>query len=306
MMKKIVSIFLPGLIWAGMVISCSNVVDERQPHPEKAYLQIEAVVEGMSRAILDTTSFSEGDKMGVFVRDEDGNAYTTDIVCSNLSAVYREGHWTLDMPIPLDDGKDAVVYAYFPYNAATEWAGDWIDIDVKKQEDLLYGGVTGVNAENPVANICFKHALSRLTFSIARSVEDVGDGCLTHVGVKNGEKVLDDAVDPMQIGWSDYISRYGKMSLADGSIRRVTDEEATVSCEGVWPLTMEQRTTIDLLILPCGSEEQEDSTISSSAVVTLTVDGCDYSLRISRPDWRAGRQYVYPITFRRGESVNVE
>lgn len=275
-----------------MMAACS---DDVTPAVEQSatYLTIEAKVEegGVNRAAMDATGFQEGDRIGIFVRDAEGNPYLSEQNCSNLLATFDGNQWVMDARIALQADREAMVYAYAPYDEQVMVSGDSITIDLTRQLDILYGNAEGVTPEHPMASISFRHALARISVSVTRDAEDTGEGRLTCVRVRNG-------------GVSDCVSLAGKMSLANGGIEKEAGDEACVVAEMDSLLSLEA-TDIDLLVLPTdnGIEEGEES---PSVDILLTIDGKDYIKTVSRPVWQGGCQYIYPLKLRRTSAQPVD
>lgn len=295
-MKSIKTILLSCLLTAGVTTSCTNEMEEA-PQAMDSYLKVEAFVDGITRAAIDDTNFSQGDAIGLFVRDTEGNAYSAAQSCSNIKATFDGKQWNVASKVPLVKDKEAVVYAYYPYNAYINVVGDSIDIDVTKQDDILYGSATGVTYENQTAKIQFNHALARVTLAITKGANDVGDGVVKQVSLKNGPRYLKDHSGMIPNGTSNYISLRGRMSLVDGKIKRTTDVESVVSVTTQLSIS-ETAQNVDVLLIPCGSMIQI-STDYPSAEIILNIDGYDFKKSILRPSWGSGNQYVYSITINR-------
>ena len=71
--------------------SCSNH-DDTVFFSEKNLLKVETYLLD-SRSVVSGTSFKDGDQIGLFVRKEDGTAYSTITNCSNIKATYAHGSW---------------------------------------------------------------------------------------------------------------------------------------------------------------------------------------------------------------------
>lgn len=295
-MKAIKTIIMSMLLLAGLTTSCTNDIDEAASQSE-AYLKIDAEVDGMTRGAVDATNFTKGDAIGVFVRDLEGKDYDATVKCSNIRAIYNGSEWTLDSNVPLESGKEAVVYAYYPYNANAVITGDSIDIDITKQDDVLYGNATGVTTNNPTAKINFKHALARITLAITKGTNDVGDGKLTNIRIQNAPQYLRDHSGLIYKGISNYISFVGKMNFVDGSIKRMPDAKSNIEVSNIYMLTKEIQ-NIDFLTMPCG-DNKVISTDVSGIKIMFTIDGKEYLYSISHPYWKSGVKYVYPISINR-------
>lgn len=300
-MKSIKTILLSCLLAAGVTTSCTNEMEESFQATD-AYLKVEASVDGITRAAIDATKFSEGDAIGLFVRDTEGNAYSTTLNCSNIKATYNGDVWDIATKFPLNKDKEAVVYAYYPYNANINIVGDSIDIDVTNQDDILYGNATGVTYENQTAKIQFNHALARVSLAITKGTNDVEGGVVSYVSLRNGPKYLKDNSGLIPTGTSDYISLQGRMSLKDGIIKRTPAVESVVTVNP--QLTLSETTqNVDVLLIPCGSLVHISTDVSSAEIV-LTIDGNRFKKSISHPYWVRGNQYVYPMTINRTLNSN--
>lgn len=307
-MKKITTIFISMLLLAGLMISCTNDIDEAVSQSE-AYLKIDAVVNSMTRGAIDATNFTNGDAIGVFVRDLEGKDYYAGVKCSNIKATYDGGKWTLDSNVPLENGKEAVVYAYYPYNADAVITGDSIDIDITKQDDVLYGNATGVTTNNPTAKINFKHALARLTLSITKGDEDFGIGNLSKVEVNNGPIWIRDHSGIIPNGGiSSCVGVKGKMSILNGGTR-CTDYNTPVVIDSNMLLSQRETSNIDLLLFEYHTEPTGSIIISTrpteSIDITLTIDGQKYKFN-TKQSISAGKQCVFPLNIERKLTINYE
>lgn len=301
-MKAIKTIIMSMLLLAGLTTSCTNDIDEAASQSE-AYLKIDVVVDGMTRGAIDATNFTKGDAIGVFVRDLEGKDYNAATSCSNIKATYDGSKWTLASKVPLTSGKEAVVYAYYPYNADAVITGDSIDIDITKQDDVLYGNATGVTANSPTAKINFKHALARITLAITKGTNDVGDGKLTNIRVENIQK------DPIQLllGETYVIATEGRMDFKTGKLKASRTRQDEIILNNNLSLSNTE-TKVDVLLVPFNTNPTRTTiVVKASPYVNLylTIDGKEYKQIIRNPQWYAGQQYVYPITINRSTG-NVE
>lgn len=295
-MKSIKTILLSSLFMAGVITSCTNEIEESIQTTD-SYLKVEAVVDGITRGAIDATNFSEGASIGLFIRDMEGNAYSDEQNCSNIKATFDGGQWEIATKFPLYKDKEAVVYAYYPYNAYIKIVDDSIDIDITNQEDILYGSAKGVTYKNQTAKIQFNHALARVTLPITKGANDVGAGFVKSITLKNGPKFLKDHSGLIPNGTSDYISLKGRMNFIDGTIKRVTDVESVLSLTP--RLTISETTQyVNALLIPCGSQINISSVVASVEII-LNIDRYDYNKSISSPYWSRGIQYAYPITINR-------
>ena len=143
--KNYYTLFLSCIMALCFATSCSNDMEETIAKSQR-YLEIDALVEGATRGAIDGVSFTKGDAIGLFVKDAAGNDYSTDINCSNVKATFDGAKWVIDTKIPLDEGRDAVLYAYYPYKSS-EIEGNLLNIELSNQDDLMYSGETSVNYE---------------------------------------------------------------------------------------------------------------------------------------------------------------
>lgn len=300
-MKAIKTIIMSMLLLAGWTTSCTNDIDETASHSE-AYLKIDATVNSMTRGAIDATNFTKGDAIGVFVRDLEGKDYDATVKCSNIRARYDGSTWTLDSNVPLEIGKEAVVYAYYPYNADAVITGDSIDIDITKQDDVLYGNATGVTVDSPTAKINFKHALARLTLAITKGVDDVGEGHITNIKFSNYTLLIQRQVgkDLWKVDtiYKPFITSRSLMNYLNGNVRRVK-QNSSMSFSFNKILT-QKVTYIEFLLNPTDNIET-NSNDGMGVYILFTIDGKNYHYKIpsTQCHWSAGKQYVYPITINR-------
>lgn len=295
-MKAIKTIIMSMLLLVGLATSCTNDIDETASQSE-AYLKIDATVNSITRGAIDATNFTKGDAIGVFVRDLEGKDYNAATNCSNIKATYDGSKWTLASKVPLTSGKEAVVYAYYPYNANAVVNGDSIDIDITKQEDVMYGNATGVTVNNSTAKITFNHALARVTFAITKGVNDVGTGYLNNVRIGN-------ILTPLLLGQAYIIATKGRMDVKTGTFKTNRTKEDEIILDKDLPLSQTE-TNVDCLLIPY----HKNMTYQTNQIIVvkalpyvnlyLTIDGKEYKQIISDPQWYAGQQYVYPITVNR-------
>ena len=307
-MKAIITIIMSMLLLAGLTTSCSNDVEEAAAQSE-AYLKIDAMVNSMTRGAIDATNFAKGDAIGVFVRDLEGKDYNAATNCSNIKATYDGSKWTLASKVPLTSGKEAVVYAYYPYNANAVVNGDSIDIDITKQEDVMYGNATGVTVNNSTAKITFNHALARLSLSITKSETDFGIGEISKVEICNGPIWIRDhnGIIPNG-GTSTCVGTKGKMNLKDGGTRR-TDYNTSIVINSNSLLSQQENVIIDVLLFEYRTEPTGQIIISTrptqSVDVILTIDGQKYKFN-TKQSISAGKQCIFPLNVDRILSINYE
>ena len=294
-MKAINTVFMAVLLLASFVTSCTNDIEEAISQ-EKSYLKIDAVVNDMTRGAIDATNFTKDDAIGIFVRDLEGKNYSVATECSNIKAIYDGSKWTLTSQVVLLDGKEAVIYAYYPYNARAV-TGDSIDIDITKQEDVMYGKATGVTAKSPTAKINFSHALARITLAITKGGNDIGEGELSSIKIGNIQK------DPIKllVGEAYVIATEGRMDIKTGEFYTNRTKEDKITLYKNISLSKDI-TKVDFLFVPFHKNTTR-TVIAGQAHpyvnLYLTIDGQKYMQKITNPQWYAGQQYVYPININR-------
>lgn len=289
-MKNIKTIIASySLLVAGIVSfsSCSSEEDEVMQGDN--LLKIKTSIAD-TRAVVTGTEFQEGDEIGVFL-GETNNA--------NIKASYSGSKWTIYSDILLSNSNN-YVYACYPYESTatvqTVQAETKttirpvrvlcnIDITPKSvtgQPDYMYGcSEAVVNATNTTANIQFKHALSRITLSITKGANDVGNGKISKVCLRNRSITSS----------STAIAVKGVMNLNGGSITRTLDADAAIELSVDKTVSTKEATTIDILAIP--------TTVNENAEIVLTIDGAPYTIVLSQQDWEAGEQYTYPIIINR-------
>lgn len=183
-MKSIKTIVGIGLLMLGAIgfASCSQEEDNAVIQEKSNLLKIRTSVAD-SRGVITGTTFQQGDEIGICVTTVDGHDYTGN--SQNIRAIYTGSDWRLEREVELRE-DEAIVYAYYPYNAN---ATDSIDIYLNptttpEQIDYLQGSCQGVSINNTTANIRFNHALTRLTFAVTKGLNDVGEGVISRVRIE--------------------------------------------------------------------------------------------------------------------------
>ena len=274
-MKSIKTIIGVTLLMLGAIgfASCSQEDDDVVIQEKGNLLKIRTSVAD-SRGVITGTTFQQGDEIGICVTTVDGHDYTGN--SQNIRATYTGSDWRLERDVELRE-DEAIVYAYYPYDAH---ATDSIDINLApattpEQTDYLYGNCQGVSLNNSTANIRFNHALARITLAVTKGVNDVGEGVVSAAKIVNGYYTF--RVHPtgeLVRLQGNSISIKGKMSVKTGEIVKINNGKK--NAEGS-------------LLIPLGG-----------ICAILTIDGKDYE--ISLPNvlrYEAGQQYTYPITVNR-------
>jgi hypothetical protein len=230
-----------------------------------------------SRSVISSTSFTQGDQIGVFALNAQGKGYNS--TSMNMRAVYNT-QWTFPDGTLHLTSDDAVVYAYYPYASDCDTTGVNINITptATGQTDYLYGkSESSVNKTNLNANIHFQHALARITLSLTRDANDKGKGILNDVALRNASG-------------STAISVSGKLDFKSGKIKAIPNVNASIGLSIDDTLDSSTPKTVDLLVIP---------TEADSLNLVLNIDDSPYFVKVSNIKWEAGKQYTYPITINR-------
>ncbi len=301
-MKSIKTIIGVTLLMLGAIgfASCSQEDDDVVIQEKGNLLKIRTSVAD-SRGVITGTTFQQGDEIGICVTTVDGHDYTGN--SQNIRATYTGSDWRLERDVELRE-DEAIVYAYYPYDAH---ATDSIDINLApattpEQTDYLYGNCQGVSLNNSTANIRFNHALARITLAVTKGVNDVGEGVVSAAKIVNGYYTF--RVHPtgeLVRLQGNSISIKGKMSVKTGEIVKINNPEDYISSFANLVID-ESVQNIEFMIIPNGKKNAEGSLLIplGGICAILTIDGKDYE--ISLPNvlrYEAGQQYTYPITVNR-------
>lgn len=318
-MKSIKTIVGIGLLMLGAIgfASCSQEEDNAVIQEKSNLLKIRTSVAD-SRGVITGTTFQQGDEIGICVTTVDGHDYTGN--SQNIRAIYTGSDWRLEREVELRE-DEAIVYAYYPYNAN---ATDSIDIYLNptttpEQIDYLQGSCQGVSINNTTANIRFNHALTRLTFAVTKGLNDVGEGVISRVRIENKLMYyMGQYVGEQPTKRDTKIATSGKMSIKTGEKRKITSEEdyfveIPVNCT----INTSKAQNIDILLLPVFYSSLQINVWHGGGIgVILTIDGKEYEFPlsanvnhgsegsvISTYSWEAGQQYTYPIVVSRTENL---
>lgn len=141
---------------------------EDEPINEELLLGLNAtlknLVESRSGVI---NAWQTGNEIGLYTEDK------------NLKYTYNGSKWIAAEPYEVQ--KEQTVYAYHPYSENIR--DMYLDIDVTKQEDVMYGQCV-VTSDFPTAKPEMNHALSLVRVKILRD-EYLGEGKVTDVTIRN-------------------------------------------------------------------------------------------------------------------------
>ncbi|QIU92888.1 fimbrillin family protein [Bacteroides faecium] len=261
--------------------SCSENYEEENSN-KSSILEITTGIQ--TRSVIESTSFSGGEQIGVYASDTEGEDYAEG--SWNMKAVYNN-KWYFDNPLILSEQK-ATIYAYYPYNEkATIGKSTFVNITpnvyeaIGGQADYLYGQGEA-DATYPTAKITFKHALARITFAIKRDKNDAGNGVLNKITLRNalGKKT---------------ISTTGTMDITTGTITPNVKENASVILSTNYTLNNSTEQKVDILVIPTEITEGD-------VELVLTIDEGLYVIKMPATKWEKGQQYTYPIIINRTDA----
>lgn len=254
-------------------------------------LEVSTSISG-TRSVVTGSSFAEGDEIGLFAYNANGDVYDTTNMSTNVKTTLNSSKWQCSPKIALTTDK-AYIYGYYPYDANATISGNSIKVDINPdwklgQRDYMYSGCTEADYNSYKPNLTFKHALSRITLAIKKSSTDSGDGNITAVELSNGEANGTKGTELSEAGW---------MNLATGEVTRIENADDNLSISLNETVSSGSTTYIELLVLPNQSSSSAHS--ASPVVCSLTIDGSVHTFTIDNPQWFAGEQYTYPITLSR-------
>lgn len=300
------------LTGVALFTACDNETDFADPNNRDGKpLRIETSI-AETRAVVTSTNFAEGDRVGLFVLDDGGQYYADNAM--NQPATYNASGWSMENEIVLSKEKTPYVFAVYPYYGSA----DYIPVDINMRMSIniapnQYEGIEGqadwmyANAlplEGNTAKLTFRHALARVTLQLKRGADETGDGLLTKVRMQNAMKY--DANNAEQGRGTDLCTT-GWMSLRNGSINTEETKNAESYIEQTTEMGLSaEAQTIDFLVIPTalpGQTNTPDANTTGGGIeVLLTIDGKQYRVDLGVPTWHAGQQYIYPITINRGSA----
>lgn len=128
------------------------------------------------------TSFEEGDKVGVFLTDQNKMVELAGNYVTNVPLIYQGAAWNTPKPLYWNEGTYDV-YAYYPYipsiTSVTDQpfsvATDQNDGLGFEASDLLWTAKKGIAASNGTVNLQFAHRLSRMQLQLVKSNDYEGE-----------------------------------------------------------------------------------------------------------------------------------
>src|SRR5574344_633131 len=230
-----------------------------------------------TRAAITGTSFSNDTKIGVYALNAEGTQY--DNGSMNMLSQFNGTNWTFPTGSVYLKSADATVYAYYPYAISNSTTTVPIDItpdSLNDQTDYLYGTASAaVNSTNPKAQITFKHALARVTFSITRSDVGTGKGAMSSVMLKN-------------VSTKTALSTAGTMDIKTGAITPTANTYATMQRYASATLNSTTPTVVEFMVIPVD--------IDNNVTLSIAIDDRMYDVVLPTTSLKAGNQYTFPVS----------
>lgn len=290
------------LLCTALMFSCSSEDDGNATMKDDSRtLKIEATMAD-TRAVVTGTTFSEGDKIGIYVTEKYGTWYEE--WAQNVLTSYDGVAWKMRDELQVKEDVSPYVSAYYPYSEGTFVTMEeghyapkvTIDINpdvvTEGQADWLYASAWPSKSSAYTAKLTFNHALARVTLGIKKSATDVGKGVISKVRVTNADMYKGDVL----LGKNNRLFTKGYMSLETGEITRIEDDSDTILILNQSLTLTEQYQDIDLLLMPSNANPYYTG---GGYNIELTIDGFPYVMNINPTTLQAGRRYYYRVAVNR-------
>ena len=198
-MKKIMNVAVAAVVLFAACNKPTPVPVPTPPEPEKMPIAI-------TRAATSDSEFQNGDMVGLYVVNYDGNfagsLTTNGNYVDNMRITSYQGVWTPFQPLYwLDADTKADFYCYYPYcdkitdvskfNVAV--AEDQSRLEAYRTSDFLWGKVSGVKPTPEPVEVTLDHKMSRLVVSLVAgngySDNDLAAAGVTICSVKTGAQI---------------------------------------------------------------------------------------------------------------------
>lgn len=198
-MKKIMNVAVAAVVLFAACNKPTPVPVPTPPEPEKMPIAI-------TRAATSDSEFQNGDMVGLYVVNYDGNfagsLTTNGNYVDNMRITSYQGVWTPLQPLYwLDTDTKADFYCYYPYcdkitdvskfNVAV--AEDQSRLEAYRASDFLWGKVSGVKPTPEPVEVTLDHKMSRLVVSLVAgngySDNDLAAAGVTICSVKTGAQI---------------------------------------------------------------------------------------------------------------------
>lgn len=247
---------LSAIVLTSAIASCSNDVEEISSE-QSSPLEIMANIEGTRAAGIDDRDFFKSDSIGITVRG------TFTDPQNNVKGVFDGSRWNLSTDISVPYGE-YTIEAYYPYDKSNEY-----NIYVTAGTNHLFANTSifSKGKEPAVANLTFKHVMSRVRFEVSGASNNLLDSI-----VVSGSKIYKRSRFQIEGG------EYCYFSEAERGCVVVKNPSSSA----------ENKQVLDALLIPADP---------STATLTLYfADGKKYTTTISLPKLEVGGYYQLPIT----------
>lgn len=200
-MRKILNIAVAVVV---LFAACNRVTPEPEPVPTPP--EPEKMPIAITRAATSESEFQNGDMVGLYVVNYDGDfagsLATNGNYVDNMRVTYYQGIWTPLQPIYwLDTDTKADFYCYYPYrdkitdiskfNVSVE--EDQSSLGAYRTSDFLWGKVSGVKPTPEPVEVTLDHKMSRLVVSLVAgngySDSDLATAGVMICSVKTGAQI---------------------------------------------------------------------------------------------------------------------
>lgn len=229
-----------------------------------------------SRAIVDGTSLSSGDAIGVTVVDATGTLYDSQAynnVAFTASGAGTSQAWTGEKDILLS-GTEGTLYAYYPYTPGIDPSAIPVDMTAADQIDWMYAREAdsdagyGVSNTDATVRLTLNHALVNVRLNFLKG-DYIAAGALQSVSVSSPAFATGGVLDARTGTWTS--------TRNDG-------QALTVSTSG---LTVGDAVK-NVMLVPTGTE--------SAVSITAVIDNRSYTVSSSSLTFKDGHSYKYNLT----------
>ena len=270
-------ICLSGLVFC---LACSDeIAHEGNMTPLSLAVTIENDLE--TKALVESTSFGEGERIGLFVQgastvEYEGSTYQNVPYQSYGSSTSQ----TWQGATILLSSAMGRAFAYWPYSDGLPADYTKVPVDLTTQTDWLYSGWNvSLSNKQPNLTLTMNHALTAIEFDVKRG-DYTGTAQLTGVTMSGAA-----------------LGKTGKLNVSDGSWSEVATGMIGVSGLGI-QLQTSPAMAVKLLAIPISGAER-------AFEARFTIDGKVFPISLGcTEDYAAGKKYMYTITLN-GQGLSV-
>lgn len=271
------------MVW---FVSCNQEDTVETPGNDSSQLVIKTGVSQMANMLKSgpVADFTEESKLGLFITTGNLEDDYSSPASRNILSTLSGGIWKQTPAVNLY-AHQAVIYAYYPYNASY---ANGREIPVQSGlTDFMYGthtpGQAAVNKDNRTVNLTMNHALALVQFNIYKA-NYPWEGRLDRICINNapGKQV---------------VHYNGKMDLQTGNISGLwgTDWNIQVNSVPLMIIPDEKSTNekgyVKLLLIP--------TPVTSSrgdVIITFDIDGREFKWEVpAGTQWKQGTKNTYDI-----------